>query len=72
MTKLLERVVEKVKRLPDSQQDAIAAYILEELEDEKRWDRAFARSQEALAQLAREAMAEHKAGKTEDLDPDAL
>ncbi|MCL0097259.1 hypothetical protein M1O19_01830 [Dehalococcoidia bacterium] len=64
MTKLLERAVEKTKKLPDSEQDAIAALILEELEDEMRWGKAFARSQDALAKLAREAMAEHRAGKT--------
>ncbi|MCL0069966.1 hypothetical protein M1O53_02660 [Dehalococcoidia bacterium] len=64
MTKLLERAVEKTKKLPDSEQDAIAALILEELEDEMRWGKAFARSQDALAKLAQEAMAEHRAGKT--------
>ncbi|MCL0074381.1 hypothetical protein M1O50_05920 [Dehalococcoidia bacterium] len=64
MTKLLERAVEKTKKLPDSEQDAIAALILEELEDEMRWEKAFARSQDALAKLAQEAMAEHRAGKT--------
>ncbi len=72
MTKLLERAVEKVRKLPDLEQDAIAALILEELEDEARWEKAFARSQDALAKLAQEAMAEDKAGKTEELDPDAL
>lgn len=29
-----------------------------------RWEKAFARSQDALAKLAQEAMAEHRAGKT--------
>lgn len=55
--------------LPDNEQDAIAALILEELEDETRWDRTFARTQDALARLAAEAMAEDHAGKTEALDP---
>jgi len=72
MTKLLERAVEKAKKLPESEQDAIAAIILEELEDELCWERAFARSQDALAKLAREAMSEYKAGKTKELDPDTL
>lgn len=75
MTELLERALERVKSLPDDEQDAIAALILEELEeleDEARWDRAFANSADVLAQLAAEAMAEDKAGKTEPLDPDKL
>ncbi len=70
MTKLLERAVEKVKVLPESEQDAIATLILEELEDDARWDNAFARTQDSLARLAAGAMAERRAGKTQELDPD--
>ncbi len=72
MTKLLERAVEKARKLPDPEQDAIAVLILEELEDEGRWEKAFARSQDALAKLAQEAMVEDRAGKTKQLDPDTL
>ncbi|MGH8658355.1 MAG: hypothetical protein ACREV4_07760 [Gammaproteobacteria bacterium] len=72
MTKLLERAVKKIEALPDREQDAIAALILEELEDETRWEKTFARTQDALARLAAEAMAEDRAGKTEALDPDRL
>ena len=72
MTELLERVIAKLKTLPASEQDAIAAMILEELEDEILWDAAFARSQDALAKLATEAMTEYQAGKTLELDPDTL
>jgi len=72
MTKLLERAVEKVKALPDNEQDAIAALILEELEDEVHWDESFARTQDKLAKLAADAMAEHQEGKTIELDPDKL
>lgn len=38
MTELLERAISKLKTLPDDEQNAIAAMILEELEDERRWD----------------------------------
>lgn len=72
MTKLLEKAVARVQALPDAEQDAIAALILEELEDDERWDAAFARSPDVLARLAAEADAEDRAGLTEDLDPDAL
>jgi hypothetical protein len=51
---------------------AIAALILEEIEDDNRWDESFARSPDLLAKLAAEAMAEHRAGKTQDLDPETL
>ena len=58
--------------LPESEQDAIAALILEELEDDARWDDTFARTQDSLARLAAEAMAKHREGKTQELDPDKL
>ncbi|MGH8564163.1 MAG: hypothetical protein ACREXW_08745 [Gammaproteobacteria bacterium] len=62
----------KVKALPDSEQDAIATLVLEELEDEALWDKTFVRTQNALEKLAAEAMAEDRAGNTEALDPDKL
>lgn len=72
MTELLERAIAKLKTLPAREQDAIAAMILEELEDEIKLDAAFARSHNALAKLAADAMADYKAGKTQDLDPETL
>lgn len=72
MTELLEQAIARLKTLPASEQDAIAAMILEELEDEVQWDEAFANSKDALAKLATEAMAEYRAGKTQELDPETL
>jgi hypothetical protein len=72
MTELLERAISRVKILSASEQDAIASMILEELEDDQRWDLAFANSADALAKLAASAMAEYRAGKTQELDPETL
>jgi hypothetical protein len=80
MTKLLEQAIAKLKTRPISEQyslvenlpSAIAALILEEIEDDNRWDESFARSPDLLAKLAAEAMAEHRAGKTQELDPETL
>jgi hypothetical protein len=72
MTELLERAIAQLKTLPTDRQDAIAAMILEELEDERRWDEAYANSPDILAKLAASAMAEYHAGKTEELDPETL
>ncbi|WP_076790069.1 hypothetical protein [Chlorobium sp. KB01] len=58
MTKLLEQAVNKVKTLSDNEQNAIAALILEEIEDDFRWDKSFASSQDTLAKLAEEATEE--------------
>ena len=68
MTDLLESAIAQLKTLPSIEQDAIAKMILDELEDERRWDESFARSPDLLAKLAAEAMNEHHAGKTQELD----
>jgi histidinol-phosphate/aromatic aminotransferase/cobyric acid decarboxylase-like protein len=72
ITKALKRAFEAASRLPDPDQDELAAAILEELETDERWEVAFGRSQDVLARLADEAPEEHGAGRTEPLDPDAL
>ena len=72
MTKALQKAFEAASRLPDREKDELAAAILEELDGDERWEAAFARSQDALARLGDEALEEHRAGRTEPLDPDAL
>jgi hypothetical protein len=52
MTQLLEHALKKVSALPETEQDGIAALILEEIEDERRWDEAFAKTQDKLARLS--------------------
>jgi hypothetical protein len=72
MTELLEQAITKLKTLPESEQDSFAAIILEELEDDIQWKKAFARSEDMLARLATEAMAEYRAGQTQELDSETL
>lgn len=52
MTELLERAIARLQTLPASEQDTIAATILEEIEDDRRWDESFCRSPNVLAKLA--------------------
>ncbi|MFQ5774768.1 MAG: hypothetical protein ACE5GS_09645 [Kiloniellaceae bacterium] len=70
MTKLLKEVLDRAAKLPEAEQDALAAIILEEMEDERRWAEAFARSQEALEKLAKETREEYRQGKTTPLNFD--
>ena len=67
MTALLEQALVEVHKLPPDQQDAIASLILEELDDEEKWSRAFAQSQDALARLADKVRAEKRAGKVKPI-----
>ena len=55
MTKLLEEALSRARELPAEQQDALATLILEEIEDEARWDATFAQSLAVLERLAAEA-----------------
>ena len=68
MTELLKKAFEAASKLSPEAQDAIAAKVLMELEDESRWDEAFAKSEDKLAQMADEAVEEFLAGKTVPLE----
>ena len=46
--------------------------MLAELADEDEFDRAIAASADKLTSLANDALAEHRAGRTQELDPDRL
>ncbi len=67
MTDLLAKALTEVKKLPPSEQDALAAILLQELATEQRWTESFAKSQDVLEKLAQEALAEHRAGLTKPL-----
>ena len=68
MTQLLEKAVNTVSALPDTEQDAVASVILSELEAEQRWDQLSKSSQDVLGLMAREALEEYRAGETAPLE----
>jgi len=68
MTGLLEEALRRLESLPVEEQDAIAAQIIESLDDEAAWDRQFQKKPEELRSLSREAEDEHKRGETRPLD----
>ena len=74
MTVLLQRAFEKASQLPDEEQDDFARFMLAELESEQRWAELFNRpeSEDFLERLAAEALAAHRAGRTQPLNPDQL
>jgi len=67
MTSLFKRAMSEVEKLPESEQDAVAALVLQELASEQRWSELFAKSQDKLAELAEKALADHAAGRTKPL-----
>ena len=72
MTQLLEKVLTEVHKLPPEKQDAIAAVILEELEDEQLWDKAFSESEDKLVQLAHKVRTDIKEGRIKKMGIDEL
>jgi len=72
MTDLLEQAVAEIQKLSAAEQDAIAAMILEEIADERRWDEAFARSQGQLGRLADRVREDIRAGRVKNLGMDEL
>jgi len=72
MTQLLEQALAEVRKLTQSEQDAIAALILDEIADEQRWDDAFSRSQDQLGQLAAKVRDDIRAGRVRNVGMDEL
>ena len=56
MTKLLEKAFKRASKLPDAEQNALAKWLIEELEAEKKWEKKFAESEDVLDRLADEAL----------------
>ena len=72
MSNLLQRAFKEASKLPEGEQDALGRILLEELASERRWEELFAGSHDLLAELADQALTEHRAGRTEKLDPEKL
>ena len=64
MTSLLEKAFKEAAKLTDLEQNIIANQVLEELSAEKKWEKAFAESEDILSILADEALEDHKKGRT--------
>ena len=67
MNKLLEQAITKLSSLSDDKQETVASLIMEELAAQRGWDERFAKSEDKLAELARQAKARHADGDTTPL-----
>ena len=72
MTKALEDVFKEAEKLPEAEQEQLAAAIRAELEADANWESRLAASPKALETLADEALTEHRSGRSHPLDPDEL
>jgi hypothetical protein len=72
MTKALEDAFRQAEKLPEDEQEQLAAAIRAELDAEAIWKDRFCASPKALEALAGEALAEHQSGRSHPLDLDPL
>lgn len=70
MTKALQDAFKEAEKLPEAEQDQLAAAIRAEIAAERAWDTRLTTSGDALAGLADEALTEHRSGRTLPLDSD--
>jgi hypothetical protein len=70
----MEQAIQKARQLPESEQEALASIMLQEIESERRWDELFSRSEsvELLSRMADQALAGARAGRARKLDLDEL
>lgn len=72
MTDELKHAFDVASALPPSEQNVLAAIMLEEIKSESRWQDLFDQSTDFLDRMAEEALKEHREGKTMPLDVDAI
>jgi len=70
MTKALQDAFREAEKLPEAEQDQLAAAIRAEIDADAAWEARLARTQGQLGRLADEALAEHRSGRTRPLDTD--
>jgi hypothetical protein len=69
-TKALQDAFREAEKLPEAEQDQLAAALRAEIEVERAWETRLAASRDTLGALADEALAEHRLGRTLPLEPD--
>ena len=72
MTALLQQAFQEASQRSREEQDVLAARLLAELAAENAFDKKLAGSADKLAELARQAIDENRAGETKELDPERL
>jgi hypothetical protein len=72
MSKLLDEAYAAAKELPEEEQEAIGAWLLAEIEDNRRWDELLSQPSAIIERMADQALDAHRLGLTLPLDPERL
>ncbi len=68
MTESLQRAFDAASQLPETEQDAIATWLLTEMKSDTKWSELFGNSQDLLSKMASDALDDHRRGETRDVD----
>ncbi len=72
MTKALQQAIERLQRAPKERQDALAALLLHELEEDDRWTQTTAANIDKLRALVEDVLAADRRGQCDLLDSDLM
>ena len=72
MTRLMEQAIERLRAVPEGEQDRLAQFLLSELDDDARWTASTAAHEDKLRALSERVLADDARGACEPLDPDTL
>ncbi|CAG0971258.1 hypothetical protein PHYC_01261 [Phycisphaerales bacterium] len=72
MTRLIEKMIERLRAMPEGQQDTLAEFVLHELAEDERWARTTQEHAAKLRGLADQIVADDANGRCEPLDPERL
>jgi hypothetical protein len=72
MTRLMEQAIERLRAIPETKQDQLARFLLNELEEDERWSRSTTEHEGKLKGFIDTLLADDAKGASEPLDPDRL
>ena len=64
MSNLLDEAYAGAKDLPEEDQEAIGAWLLAEIDADRKWDELFAQPSEVIERMADKAIEDHRRGRT--------
>jgi hypothetical protein len=72
MTRLMEQAIERLRKVPETEQDRLAQFLLNELKEDELWSRSTADHETRLKSLINNVLTDDNQGACEPLDPDRL
>jgi hypothetical protein len=72
MTRTLQQAIERLQQASEEKQDALAALLLHELDEDERWSGSTAANSDKLKGFVESILEADRRGECEPLDPDVL